>query len=497
MKDAPFSVAVIGGGLAGLAAAEAACRYGLQVEIFEQSAVLGGRAGSFVEPFNARLVDFGQHAAMGCCTNFLDFCRRTGVAGCFRREKKLHFLGPDHRLHDFSPSRWLPAPFHFLFGLKQLDFIPPGERRGIVTGVKNLIKTRELNTRGSEATFGEWLHNQRQSPKAVDYFWSIIIQGALGESVDHVSFAAARKVFVDGFISSRAAGEMILANQPLGEIFDRRVGQWLADRGVAIHGRTRVMWLEMDESSQLTLILPEGDARAFDAAILAVPWHQAGSLFPPSMLDELPSLGGLQNLHSGGIAAVHLWFDRLITDLSHAILVGRVSQWIFQTPSIPCSGSSLSSSSHSDVGTPTREEVPKPEHDIKGVFFYQVVVSATHRLEPIDKESLLDRVLTELADAFPDFRSAQLVHSRVVQQPQAIFTMPPGVQNHRPSHATALNNLFLAGDWTDTGWPATMESAVRSGYLAVEGLLNLFGRAEKIVVPDLPKEFLVKIFLRG
>ncbi|MCC6124495.1 MAG: FAD-dependent oxidoreductase [Pirellulales bacterium] len=483
------SIAVIGGGLAGLAAAEAACRFGLRVELFEQAASLGGRAGSFVEPYNDRLVDFGRHAAMGCCTNFLDFCRRTGAADCFRREKTLHFLGPDNRVRRFAPSRWLPAPFHLIPELKKLDFISPNDRRDIVGAIKQLAKD------DSPSTFGDWLRKQNQSKQAVELFWSVIIQSALGETVDHVTFSAARKVFVEGFLASRTAGDMILSSVPLAEIFDERVAHRLIECGATIHRRRRAMWIESDDNGQLSLVAADGDVREFDRIVLAVPWHQAAGLFPPMLLEELPELSAVQNLVPGAIAAVHLWFDRPITRLPHAIFTGKLSQWIFDSPSqaeTGCHAHACRGHEGNSVQTPQAHGkrghgVERP-NDIPATY-YQVIVSAAHRLTADAKDALLDRVLEELAEAFPETRSARLLHSRVVVQPQAVFSMQPGADKYRPSQTASLPNLFLAGDWTETGWPATMEGAVRSGYLAVESLLRSLGRSEKILVPDLPHGF--------
>jgi uncharacterized protein with NAD-binding domain and iron-sulfur cluster len=510
------SIAVIGGGLAGLAAAEAVCRHGLRVELFEQATRLGGRAGSFVEPFDNQLVDFSQHAAMGCCTNFLDFCRRTGVADCFRREKNLHFIGPDNELCEFAPARWLPAPFHLLTSLKRLNFLTPSERSGIVRSLKKLAcekgptalapgpspkgRGKDCPCRSeTEMTFGDWLRGREQSENAVQNIWSVIIHGALCETIEHVSLSAARKVFVDGFLASRAAGEMWLPTMPLAEIFDDRVGKRLTDRGVTIHRRARAMWIECEENARLSLVLAEGDARSFDAVVLAVPWHQAGGLFPPAVLEDLPELAAAQNLVSGAIAAVHLWFNRPITPLPHAILVGKLSQWIFQcTPECDAGchahagrghegDAEHDSHAHDERGHGTRHGTrPSIENS---AFHYQVVISAAHRLSMMENDALRERVLEELAEAFPSMKSARLLHSRVIVQPHAVFSMQPGVDRHRPAQTTALSNLFLAGDWTHTGWPATMEGAVRSGYLAAEALLQSLGRSPTILAADLPRGF--------
>jgi squalene-associated FAD-dependent desaturase len=323
-----------------------------------------------------------------------------------------------------------------------------------------------------ETAFGRWLCEQNQSKNAVDHFWSVIVQGALAETVENASLSAVKKVFVDGFLASRSAGEMILPRMPLGEIFDGRVGNHLAERGVKLHRRRRVMWIEAGENSELSIVLAEGETRTYDAIVLAVPWHQAEGLFPPELLEELPELKNAQKLQPGGITAVHLWFDRPLTELPHAVLVGKLSQWIFRCAS-----------------------KGKGEGDNSDLAYYQVVISAAHRLAVMEKEAMLDRVLAELAEAFPDFASAKLLHSRVVQQPQAVFAMLPGVEIYRPGQKTSIDNLFLTGDWTATGWPSTMEGAVRSGYLATEALLESVGRPHKILVPDLPRGLVARKLL--
>ena len=135
-------MAIVGGGLAGLAAAVAAVERGFRVELFEQANSLGGRAGSFVDSETGQRIDYCQHVAMGCCTSFLDFCRRTGIDDCFERSGTLHFIGPDGTRHDFAPSRWLPAPLHLLPGLMRLKYLSLGERWGIVRALRKLARQR-------------------------------------------------------------------------------------------------------------------------------------------------------------------------------------------------------------------------------------------------------------------------------------------------------------------------------------------------------------------
>jgi squalene-associated FAD-dependent desaturase len=344
------------------------------------------------------------------------------------------------------------------------------------------VLARTTSQKDSDTPFGDWLQRERQPENTVRYFWSVIIHGALSETVEHVSLAAARKVFIDGFLASRGAADLVLPNELLGTILDQRVGKSLADRGVTVHRGTRAMWVESDEDALLSLVLAEGDTRSVDAVIVAVPWHQAATLFPPSLLDDLPKLSAARKLTPCAITAVHLWFDRSITPLPHAVLVGKLSQWIFQPRRVRAGTHAGDEATGDAVDACVQARTQQN----------QVVISAAHRLAPADKVAVLAQVREELSAAFPETNNAALLHSRVVIQPQAVFSMQPGVNSFRPPQATPIANLFLAGDWTATGWPATMEGAVRSGYLAVESLLRSIGRPQTILVPDLPRGFLAR-----
>ena len=472
LRPPPSSVAIVGGGLAGLAAAVAAVERGWQVELFERSPWLGGRAGSFVDSESGQRIDYCRHVAMGCCTSFLDFCRRTGIADCFDRTATLHFIGPEGTRHDFTPSRWLPAPLHLLSGLWRLRYLSSGERWGIISTIRRLCGPRPSPLPEGEGTIGAWLCCQGQSDRAIERFWSPVVVGALGETVDRASLAAAQKVFRDGFLASRRASDLVLPRLPLGEIFHDRVGEWLANHGVKVHLATPVRQIEGGDVSGTrrmpalhtacagygkraeTVVLADGTRRTFDAVIVAVPWHKVRSLLAEDLLAAMPALGGLDRIEPAAITAVHLWFDRPITSLPHAVLVGRLGQWMF--------------TNRCGAGVPPARSVvggtPAPQH------YCQVVISASHRLAPPNQDELLAEVRSELEVIWPAARTGRLLHSRVVAQPAAVFSCVPGLDGLRPPQQTPIENLALAGDWTATGWPATMESAVRSGYQAAESL---------------------------
>jgi protoporphyrinogen oxidase len=461
----PFSLAIIGGGLAGLAAAVAARERGLRVELFEQANGLGGRAGSLVDAATGDRIDYCQHVAMACCARFLDFCRRTGIDDCFERSATLHFIGPDGRQYDFTASRWLPAPLCLLPGLLKLPYLSLGERWGIAGALRKLVRERDVSPlplgegpgvraeglRGphpnplpkGEGTIGEWLRRHGQSDRAIERFWSVVLVSALGETVDHASLSAARKVFRDGFLASRRASELVLPRRPLGAIFHDRLGKWLAEEGVEVHLGTPVRRVEGRQGRAGAVALADGTRREFDSVIVAVPWRNVKSLFTEDLLAAMPALANVERIEPAAITAVHLWFDRPIAPLAHAVLIGRLSQWVFV-----------------DTGPANH---------------CQVVISGSHRLPERTHDALLAEVRGELESVWPAAHEARFLHGRVIIWPAAVFSVTPGVDRFRPPQQTPIENLALAGDWTATGWPATMEGAVRSGFRAVEALHNQRG----------------------
>jgi len=434
-------VAVVGGGLAGMAAALALVENGCRVDLFEQKHRLGGRVGSFHDPRTGEQVDYCMHVAMGCCTNFLDFIRRTGVEDCFQRHRRLTFIGPNGDVCKFTSWPWLPAPLHLLPGFARLRYLTLGERLSIARCLMRLGRLKADDRR--DKTAGEWLREQRQSQRTIDRFWSVILVSALGETVERVDLSMARKVFLDGFLRSAQGYEVLLPRIPLGEVFGRRVADRLRQSGVGIHLGSPVRSIGTLEARAESLTLADGRQFPFDALILAVPWTAIERLLLPEQRTLLHRDWDVQQIESSAITAVHLWFDREITSLPHAALVGRVSQWIFRH-------------SPSEQASANRETSER----------YQVVISASQRLADLPGDELLTRVLGDLRSAFPKAKAARLLHHRIVTERNAVFSVTPEAQQRRLPTETGVCNVYLAGDWTQSGWPATMEGAVLSGYRA-------------------------------
>ena len=447
-------VVVVGGGLAGLAAAASLSLTDVRVTVLEARRRVGGRAASFEDPVAGGLVDACQHVAMGCCTNFLDLCRQAGLSDALRRDRTLWFIGPDGDRATCTPSRLLPAPMHLtplLLGMRHFSF---AEKLSLGIGMLKLARYREPaggEPGAARSTALKWLQSAGQPERVIRLFWQPVLESALGESIDLVSTAAARKVAVDAFLAHRDAADMFVPTEPLGSLFGDRLVAWLEGRGVTA--------IERDAAGRATAVIHGEGRTPCDAAIIALPWRQTARVVP----DLVPAAD--ETFVGSPITAVHLWFDRDCIDLPHAVLVDRVSQWVFR---------------------PDAAEGRQPG-------YCQVVISASRGLLGGDREKLVDTVVAELRETFPAARDAVLVEARVVTDPTAVLSVRPGVDAFRPAASTAVPNIFLAGDWTATGWPSTMEGAVRSGRLAAGATGRRLGRTVAPLTADLVKNPVVRL----
>jgi|LakMenEpi03Aug12_release.lakeMendotaPanAssembly.Ray.scaffolds.fasta_scaffold162418_2 squalene-associated FAD-dependent desaturase len=453
----PPHVIVVGGGLAGLAAAAALTESRCRVTVLEARRRCGGRAASFEDPVSGGLVDACQHVAMGCCTSFLDLCQRAGLDHALRRDRMLWFIGPDGDRSRCTPSRFLPAPLHLaplLLGMRHFSI---REKAALAWGMVRLARHQRADG-ADAATALDWLRSAGQPERVIRLFWQPVIESALGESIDLVGIAAARKVAVDGFLAHVDAADLIVPTEPLGRLFGDRLVHWLEAAGVVVSGGTLVTEIERSATGRVMAVRCGAERLSCDAAIVAVPWKAAGRLVP----DVVPDVA--EQLVGSPITAVHLWFDRDVIDVPHAVLVGRVSQWVFR----------------GEPGSTT------PGH-------CQVVISASRGLMQGDRQKLVDQVVAELREVFPAARDATLREAKVVTDPTAVLSVRPGVDAQRPATTTAVPNLFLAGDWTATGWPSTMEGAIRSGRIAAMAACRHLGLTVPVIVHDLPKNPLVRL----
>ncbi len=461
-------VVIVGGGLAGLATAAALVGRGLLVTLLESRPRLGGRASSFPDPATGELIDNCQHVSMTCCTNLDDFCRRVGTRELFRRVRTLVFLSPEGRRSELKAGR-LPAPLHMASSFLGANYLSASEKLRVAYGLACLRFARE----GTREPLSDWLLRHGQTPRTIERYWATVLVSALNELPEQTDVGHARKVFIDGFLRTRRGYELEVPTVPLGELYGTRLERWLESQGVDVRLTTGVRSVGADGDGAISgVTLRNGEAILADFVVMAAPFDRAASLLGEELRGRIPGLSGLEQIQASPITGIHLWFDREVCPFEHAVTVGRTVQWVFNHTAI--SGRRASGESGQ---------------------YLQLVVSAAYDLVPMGNEAIRDLALADLASLWPVVREANLLRWRVVTEHGATFSVRPGIDALRPPQRTPVEGLFLAGDWTSTGWPATMEGAVRSGYLAAEGILSDLGRPERLLVPDLPSGPLARLLL--
>ncbi len=458
------TLAIVGGGLAGLAAGCALAEAGYRVTLFERRPYLGGRASSYQHPGTGEVVDNCQHVLLGCCTNLLDFYKRAGVENKIRWYDKLTFLEPGGRASELSPSP-LPAPLHTAPAFLRVQCLNLKDKLGISRAMAALAPSTPADT---GETFLTWLKRHGQTEQAIERFWKTILVSALNEDLDQISVPYAAQVVRESFLKSSRAGLMGIPTVPLTELYSTG-GDYIRKRGGEIQLRSSIDSFTPD-SSGVTLTSNDTEHR-FDYLIMAVPFDVLGRILPASSSDQLRN--ELKQFSTSPITGIHLWFDRQISDLDHAVLLDRTIQWMFHKSRLL--------------------ESRRDENSQNGSYV-EFVVSCSRSLVEKSKQEIVEIVTREAQEFFPQARGAKLLKSTVIKEVHATYSPRPGIDQSRPHPETQWQRVFLAGDWTATGWPATMEGAVRSGYLAAEALTRAGGNSTKFLVPDLPPNGLMKLF---
>jgi squalene-associated FAD-dependent desaturase len=446
------TVAIVGGGLAGLAAGCALSDVGYRVQLFERRPYLGGRASSYQHPGTGEVVDNCQHVLLGCCTNLIDLYRRSGVEDKVHWFTRLNFLEPGGR-NSIIDIGSLPAPLHtaptFLTS-KALNL------RDKLRIAKAMLYLRgDLPDDG--VSFLDWLRKHKQTEQAINRFWAPVLVSALNEDLNKCSSRYAGLVFRESFLKSAEAGKMGIPAIPLSDLYSA-AGEYIRQRGGEVNLRASVEGFKVDADGVRLCI--GGEELRTDFAVMAAAFNVIASLLPDDEA-SIPLRGMTAQLESSPITGIHLWFDRQITDLEHAVLLDRTIQWMFHKSKLLNRGGEGS--------------------------YVELVVSASKALVEMGRQEIIDLAVRELGEFFPAAREAKLTKATVIKEIHATYSPKPGVDAYRPKAQSAWPRVFLAGDWTDTGWPATMEGAVRSGYMAAEALTG-----KCFVVPDLPAKGLMR-----
>ena len=455
-------VAVVGAGLAGINAALHLARHGCRVTLVESKNRLGGRVGSFIDSESGQPIDYCQHVGMNCCTTLKGWIQDTNQGPFWTEQDSLHFVSPGGRR--IRVVAWpLPAPLHLSGLLFRWPHLSLSDRFRIGIALLRLNRLKRDSTMGSVLTI-DWLRANGQSDRCIKYFWGTILVSALGEQVERVTLEATHKVLIDGFANDRNGFHLLVPNRPLSELLDDNVSRTLLDLGVAIRLGQIVKGIHKNPAGSFQLNIAAavmGNTETFDAVVVALPWNKVTAVLPAELQPRVQIAGQLQ---SSPITGIHTWWDRAWLSEPHAILINRFCQWIFPAPQ-----------SHGLAANANTSHQTK-EH------YYQIVISASSNLPSGDTELILKTVKQDLAEIFPESAVSTLLRGRVVTDPKAVFSVSVGHEASRlASDVLSDERIWLAGDWTSTQWPATMEGALRSGAEAAQGVLCAFGRNATIV----------------
>jgi uncharacterized protein with NAD-binding domain and iron-sulfur cluster len=492
-------VVVVGAGVAGLAAATALAADGAAVTLVERRAFVGGRAYSYAHPALGETID-SQHVILGCCTNFVELMEQAGAAGSIRWYDELCFLEPGGRRSWMRPGR-LPAPLHQAISFLRAPMLGLRDKAGIAAGLMQFLRGGPADDAES---FAAWLKRTRQTERAVRHFWEPVVAGALNDRFERCSTKYAGKVFYESFLRSAEGGRLGIPVRPLSEFFapvvelargwgvEVRMGAGVDGIARGVDGRWRVRCEDAEiEAGAVVLALDfrgtarwmtevESAVRIPEQATLRVeaakdgPTAQLGApSFPvsPGRMGSSRERTALSStapnsaeFTSAPITTVHLWFDREVVDLDHAVLLDAHIQWMFAKSRIRGWQAGRGS-------------------------YLELVISASWAEIGMGREEILASALREIELFSPLVREARLVKSAVLKEARATFSVVPGLDRFRPAQRTGLPGLFAAGDWTATEWPSTMEGAARSGRLAAG---EVVGERDRFMARELPATGLMR-----
>lgn len=452
--DNPPSGLVIGGGLAGIAAAARLAEAGWRVTLLEARNSLGGRAFSFIDRDSGRELDNGQHVIVGACRNLTAFFNRIGVGDLWHLQPRLNVdvydrAGRRGKLYGLGG----PAPGHMLAAFITYRHLSLGDKFRAIRGVVAAMLADRSATEMEATSLYDWLRAHGQSEPCIYNLWNVIIEGTLNDSIRDVSAAMGLMIIQDGLLKGRREINLGYPKAPLGQAVGIPSAAYLGKLGVRTLLGCLARAVEVDADGSVQGVTAGAD-RVFraDAYVSAVPFWVLPRLIPDNLTGMAPfdSLTGLQ---ASPIVNVYLEYDRPVMNGDFCYFLDSPLQWVFNDSLIRAGEQSHGGQS------------------------LTVSISAAWDHIDLPRAEIARNTAAEMRTAFPRAREAQLVKSTVVKQRNATFRCTPGSQRFRPGPVTASPNLFLAGEWTDTGWPSTMEGAIISGYNAAAAVVSRFGAA--------------------
>ena len=446
------TVVVLGGGLAGLSAARCLLDRGYGVTLVEKRPFLGGRAFSFHDPQAGCEVDNGQHIFMGCCTYYLDFLRALGVLDRTYMQDRLRA----EVVLDGKPGVLWSAPalgsLHLLPSFLLYPHLSLIDKLLVVYGlirVKLTDRRKNLDELESQ-TFAEWLRRRRQTSRAISSFWSLIIVPTLNDDVYDVSANMGLMIVQEGLLKRPIDAAIGFARIGLTSLTGEPAQRYIEQRGGTVLLGKSASAFQVEDGRCTGAELSDGSVLRADAYVSALPYDAFLATLPEQVakgsgLSEKSGFSKITQLSSSPIVGIHLWYDRPVMDQDFLAFLDSPAQWVFNRSRI---------------------------QGVNGQGEQYICISVSGAWDYVDrpKEELRDLFVEEMRRLFPGARRARVERSLVIKQPKATFRCLPGTASLRPVQSTPIPNLFLAGEWTDTGWPSTMEGAVRSGVFAAEAL---------------------------
>jgi squalene-associated FAD-dependent desaturase len=441
----PNEVIIIGGGFAGLAAGVALAEAGKKVCLLEQKPHLGGRARSFRDPTTGSIVDNGQHLFMGCYHSTIQFLKTIGTLDRLHFQPRLDvpFLDRDGRLTRLDCPD-LPSPWHLLLGVLRSGSFTFKQKLEVLRLGGDLRRGGGKSAPTASESVTAWLNRRGQSDGLQHNFWDLLCIAALNEDPHIASAQLFERVLRLALFSSPADSRLGIARVGLSECYTAAAAEFIEARGGRVQTGRNIKQLLIADGICRGVDLGGGELVEGATVISSVPWQQFATILPGELLRSEPFFAGALALRPAPIISINLWFDAPITDLEFVGLRGTNVQWLFDKSRI------LSAKDHCIA----------------------LVLSGAHEHVSRSKEELLAIALRELGEVLPATRNAKLLHSLVIKERFATFSPSPEAEPLRPTGRTPIRNLFLAGDWTATGLPATIEGAVQSGYTAAKEVLR-------------------------
>jgi len=437
---------VLGGGLAGMTSAWRLTSAGYDVSLIERRPFFGGRAYSFVDRETGTEVDNGQHVFLGCCTAYAELLRDVGTLGLTARQKRLRVevRSPDG-VRGVLTGLPLPAPLHLLPSFFRYPHISWRDKLRAVPALLRIQRERDRDQpRLRELSFRDWLLENGQSDRAISAFWDVIVLPTLNDASSNVSASMGFMVFQVALLRDSHGGDVGFAKAGLSDIMGGPIATKLQEQGARLLLGHAVGRLTLaDDGAIAAAELANGDVITADWFVSALPPEAMLGLLPEPAREEAGLAGAATHTWSP-IVNLHVWYDRHIADFDFVAFVDSPVQWVFNRTGI------------AGLSGPGQ--------------YITVSLSGAWDLWPMTKEALREVFIPELARLFPAASDAQVDRFVVVKEQHATFRSLPNAPDNRLPTRTGIPNLLLAGDWTDTGWPATMEGAVRSGNAAARAI---------------------------